>query len=413
MARVLGLEEIEAPLRSAISSCLRRSDEAIVLPRAFRSTESGSFKNVVFKLRSDEGGLDSSIFEANLFDGISAVAVDAAAAKRILADRQSYVKKLAEAIPSELHDAELSVGPALHGDANDRDAQPWIPGFDSTASFLGLFSAEQVKAPSVGSVGISRAHDVFFLVCRAGGGAAVSTFQARLVSGLKSGKTLDEIFDSTGEGSLGGGALKRAAGAGSRNRAMLLAKAASILGIDVDTLNDSASCAEKPQRVTIPAVDVMVNTLRKSGAYWQFTTGCDAAQSTGLCSLNTAMEGLCLFTNAEGSLKISTKNEAGDAIPFATQRVKGPRELLTKAVNEEHPDAEFVNERFDWKEKNVGQTKKIAPPCLWGSHASETYLSSWARELGLAALQTVRLRPECVAIASAEPSKLRAVVKKR
>ena len=54
----------------------------------------------------------------------------------------------------------------------------------------------------------------------------------------------------------------------------------------------------------------------------------------------------------------------------------------------------------------------MTPPSLWGSHAPESYLASWSRELGVAALQALRLRPEAVAIASAEPSKLRAVAKK-
>ena len=50
MARVLGLEEVDSALRSAVSSALRLTDEAIVLPSASRSDESGAFKNVVFKL---------------------------------------------------------------------------------------------------------------------------------------------------------------------------------------------------------------------------------------------------------------------------------------------------------------------------------------------------------------------------
>ena len=410
MARVLGLEDVATELRSAVSSSLRLMDEAIVLPSASRSDESGSFKNVVFKLRGDEAELNPGIFECQLFTGLSAVTVDAADARRILADRKASADKLAKAIPSELADAELAVGPALDGDAQDRDAKPWQCGLDGASSFVGVFSAEQLKPPSLGAVGMSRVHNCYYLVCRAGGGAAVSTFQARLAAALKSGKTLDQIFDA--DGPLGGGALRRAAAAGSRNRAMILAKAGALLGIDVDSLNDSASAEGSPQRVAIPIVDVSANVLRKDGASWQFSTACDSAVSTGLCSLSTATEGLVLFADKEGSLKVSATNEAGDCVPFATPRIKGPRALVMKAAEQCHPDAAFLDERFSWTEKQVGQKAKVTPPSLWGSHAPESYLASWSRELGVAALQPLRLRPEAVAIASAEPSKLRAVAKK-
>ena len=108
MARVLGLEEVDSALRSAVSSALRLTDEAIVLPSASRSDESGSFKNVVFKLRADEPDLNPGVFECQLFTGLSAVAVDAADAKRILSDRKGSAERLAAAIPSELADAELA-----------------------------------------------------------------------------------------------------------------------------------------------------------------------------------------------------------------------------------------------------------------------------------------------------------------
>ena len=410
MARVLGLEEVDSALRSAVSSALRLTDEAIVLPSASRSDESGSFKNVVFKLRGDEPDLNPGVFECQLFTGLSAVAVDAADAKRILSDRKGSADKLAAAIPSELADAELAVGPALDGDAQDRDAKSWTCGLDGPSSFVGLFSAEQLKPPSLGAVGMSRVHDTYFLVCRAGGGAAVSTFQARLTAALKSGKTLDQVFDA--DGPLGGGALRRATAAGSRNRAMILAKAASLLGIDVDSLNDSASAEGAPQRVAIPIVDVSANVLRKDGMFWQFSMCCDSGVSTGLCSLSSATEGLILFADKEASLKTAVNNEAGDCVPFATPRLRGPRALVMRAAEERHPDESFIEERFAWTEKQVGQKQKVVPPSLWGSHAAESYLASWARELGLAGLQPLRLRPEAVAIASAEPSKLRAVAKK-
>lgn len=410
MARVLGLEEVDSALRSAVASSLRLCDEAIVLPSASRSEESGAFKNVVFRLRGDEEQLDPAIFECQLFTGLSAVAVDAADAARILADRRGAADRLAAAIPSELADAELSVGPQLDGDAHDRDAKPWVCGLDGTSSFVGLFSAEQLKPPTLGAVGMSRVHNTYYLVARAGGGAAVSTFQARLTAALKSGKSLDAIFDA--DGPLGGGALRRAAAAGGRNRAMILAQAGRLLGIDLDSLNDSASPEGSPQRVAIPIVDVNVNTLHKDGATWQFSSCLSSDASTGLCSLSAATEGLILFADKEGSLKTSVTNDASSCIPFSTPRLRGPRALVMRASEERHPDAAFLEDRFAWVEKAVGQRAKVVPPSLWGSHASESYLASWARELGLAALQPLRLRPEAVAIASAEPAKLRALAKR-
>ena len=136
---------------------------------------------------------------------------------------------------------------------------------------------------------------------------------------------------------------------------MILAKAGALLGIDIDSLNDSASAEGAPQRVAIPIVDVSANVLRKDGACWQFSTACDSAVSTGLCSLSTATEGLVLFADKEGSLKVSATNEAGDCVPFATPRIKGPRALVMKAAEQRHPDAAFLEERFSWTEKQVGQ----------------------------------------------------------
>ena len=193
---------------------------------------------------------------------------------------------------------------------------------------------------------------------------------------------------------------------------MILAQAGRLLGIDLDSLNDSASAEGSPQRVAIPVVDVNVNTLHKDGATWQFSTCVSSDASTGLCSLSAATEGLILFADKEATLKTSVTNDASNCIPFSTPRLRGPRALVMRASEERHPDAAFLEDRFAWVEKAVGQRAKVVPPSLWGSHASESYLASWARELGLAALQPLRLRPEAVAIASAEPAKLRALAKR-
>ena len=137
-------------------------------------------------------------------------------------------------------------------------------------------------------------------------------------------------------------------------------------------------------------VDVSVNVLRKDGPTWQFSTCCDSGVSTGLCSLSTATEGLILFADKEASLKTAVCNDAGACVPFATPRIKGPRALVMRAAEERHPDAAFIEERFSWTEKQLGQKQKVVPPSLFGSHAPESYLASWARELGLAGLQPLR-----------------------
>ena len=273
-------------------------------------------------------------------------------------------------------------------------------GLDGPSSFIVVLGGA-AQAAFLGAVGMSRVHDTYFLVCGAGD-AAVSTFQARLTAALKSGKTLDQVFAA--DGPLGGGALRRATAAGSRNRAMILAKAASLLGIDVDSLNDSASAEGSPQRVAIPIVDVSANVLRKDGMFWQFSTCCDSGVSTGLCSLSSATEGLILFADREASLKTAVNNEAGDCVPFATPRLRGPRALVMRASEEAHPDARFIEERFAWTEKQVA--KQVVPPSLWGRAAGSTSRAGRASWGGDAAAAPAPA--EAVAILG-ELSKLRAV----
>ena len=131
MARVLGLEEVDTALRSAVSSALRLCDEAIVLPSASRSDESGAFKNVVFKLRGDEENLSPSLFECQLFTGLSAVAVDEADAKRILADRRGAADKLA-AIDTSTKRGEMSL------ESNKIDLMQQQLDFEKTDLFKGV-----------------------------------------------------------------------------------------------------------------------------------------------------------------------------------------------------------------------------------------------------------------------------------
>ena len=214
MARLLGLEEISTSLKHALGSVLRLCDEATVLPSASRSSETGAFKNVAMKLSGSDAGVSPDVFSPAWFSGVTLVAVPAEVAEPLLRDpgkRAAALKRLVAAIPSEMADAEVQVGPELDGDESDRDKAGWVAGFDGPSCTVGLFSARQSRAPEAGMSGMSRAHSAYFLACKAGGGTA-ATFHARLTSALRKGKTLDEALES-GE-QPGPAALRRVAAPG-------------------------------------------------------------------------------------------------------------------------------------------------------------------------------------------------------
>ena len=422
MARLLALEDISSGLRTALASVLRVCDEAVVLPNAGRSQETGAFKNVVCKLAGDEPGVHAELFSPNWFAGVTAVAVPGDMAEPLLRDpakRAAALKRLVAAIPSEMADVELEVGPSLDGDTTDRDVAGWSAGFDGTSCTIGLFSARQQRAPEVGAAGMNRAHAAYFLVCKAGGGTAAATFHARLTAALRKGRTLNDAFDAQGD--VGPQALRRVAMAAQRNRARLLVLAAEAIGFHaIDTLADNASAPSAPQRAAIPTLDASYNVLRKlndARGTWQYSAGCvDAVVSQGLITASNVAEGFVAFTGANDQFKIALRNDAASCLPFSTLRLKSSRELVQLAADacktgRGHPDHEFVRERFGWKSKPLGQPRELEPPALYGSHAPETFLASWSRELGVAALKTVRMAPEIVCISAIEPAKLRAAVR--
>lgn len=428
MARVLGLEEIPHELRGALSATLRVCDEAIVLPCASRSVESGAFKNVVLRLSGCDTDVNTDIFSPAWFTGVSAVVVPKEVAEPLMRDapkRKEALKKLAANIASEMADSEIQVGPKLDGDENDRDVEGWVCGFDSSSCCVGLYSARQSRAPEAGLTGMNRAHNAYYLVCKAGGGVAAQTFHSRLMTSLKAGKTLDECFSETG--SPGAQALRRVTTAGQRNRARMLEVASKAIGFyTMDTIGDNASSPSAPYRGAIPTIDVSYNTLRMvEGAgrsLWQYSAGCiDAQLGNGLITSSNAAEGFIAFTTMTDEFRIPLRNEAHNCLPFVTPRIALARDLATKAAEAHkkayqrseaaHPDNEFVKERFTWKSKDVGSIVDIEPPCLWGSHQSEGFLANWARELGVAQCKAIRMAPEVVCIGAMEPAKLRAAAK--
>lgn len=432
MARILGLEDIPVPLRSALHNCLRVCDEAVVLPSACRSAESGAFKNVVFRLSGTDSELGSDIFSPNWFSGISVVAVPADIAETLMrnpAKRAAALKKMAESVASEMADSDVQVGPDLDGDETDRDKKGWTPGFDSSSCCVGLYSARQSRAPDTMTDGMNRMCSAYYLVAKAGGGVAAQTFHSRLVAALSAGKTLDECFQEGG--SPGRQALRRVGLAAARNRQRILAVAAQCMGFaTLDTISDNAAAPSAPHRGCIPSIDVTYNAIRHVDgtprSTWQYSAGCmDAHLSQGLMTSSNVAEGFVAFTSTTDEFRLNLRNEAHDTLPFVTPRLKTTRDLATQAADAHktatargvaaHPDAEFIKEHFIWKSwqgKGIATAVDIEPPALWGSHKSEAFLSNWARELGVSACKVIRMAPVAVCVAAMEPAKLRAAVKR-
>eukprot|EP00966_Prymnesium_polylepis_P099115 2295394-Prymnesium_polylepis.1 len=197
MSKILSLEDCPVSLRNSILRVLRETDEVILLPQSERSVESSTYKNAVFRLSANTPGLNPDIFSCNWFAGVTCVQLDDRDVEPLLADKArcaSALQKLAAAIPSEVASSDVTVGPQLDADGNDRDKTDWVAGFDSTACCVGLYVSEHSKPPDVGARGMNRVHRESFLICRAGGGLAAAQFHTRLVSSLRRGKTLEQAL---------------------------------------------------------------------------------------------------------------------------------------------------------------------------------------------------------------------------
>lgn len=432
MARVLAVSEQEVPpqLRTSLLSQLRVYDDVRILPGAHRSPESGAFKNVTMRLSGTETGLSGDLFSANWFMGVSVLEVPGNVARPLLenpAKRASALRKLAEAVPSELADASVEVGPTLDGDADDKDTRAWVAGFDSPGCCVGLYSAQQTKAPGDGAVsGMNRVHHTYYLVVKAGGGVAAQTFHARLCAALTQGKSLDDALEAGDEP--GAQALRRVAMAAQRNRGRILIEAAKAIGFHaLDTLSDQASPEGQVYRQAVTPVNAVINVLRKielnaSGqSVWQYSAGCvDTQFSAGVVTATNAQQGFILFTTQSGDLRVpQVKNELYDTVPFASERLLCNRDAVMHAAAEHkkarekgtaaHPDSEWVRQRFAWSAKDLGLD--LEPAVLWGAFKEESWIGSWGREIGVAGLRAVALTPEVVTIAAVEAPKLRAAAK--
>ena len=422
MARLLALDECSVSLRNALLSTLRQGhDEGLLLPQSCASVESGAYKNVVFRLAGDVPNVPVSVFSADLFTGLSAVRLtdaDEVNMQRILDEptkRAEMLSKLTSAIPSELADPNVQIGPELDGDEFERDLEgsEWTAGFDGSSSFIGVFSCQNSHAPDVGAVGRDRVHDELFLVCRAGGGVARDAFHSRLVAALsQAGATLDGVLSEGGV--VGAASLRRVASASVRNRHRLLFRAAEILGLNLPSVGDQAS--RNRFRGVVADIDVSVNTLRQiddaSRSTWQYSAGVDGASSTGLISMSNAADGLLLFLNPGAEKgKISLKSsESWGSIPFSTQRLVAERAMVDRLLSEKcvNSDAEWLKKRFSWRNRVFGEDQtEVFPFCFHGSHETESFSKSFSRELGLVHYNTVRLRPELVSCGGVNSGKLR------
>jgi len=430
MAMIRGLdEEGSAVVRGQLAQLLRVYDDAIILPQGHKSVESGGFKNVAMKLDGNECDLLADIFSPNWWAGVSVLSVPASVAEPLLKDarrRADVLQKLMVAIPSEMEGSDVQVGPELDGDEQDRDTKPWTAGFDSPGCCVGLYSAQQSRAPDAGMTGMHRIHNAYFLVCKAGAGLAGQTFHSRLVAALAKGQSLDECLKAGS--SPGPQGLRRVGLAAERNRGRILEVAAKAIGFHaVDTIGDNASPLTSPYRMAITQLNVHTNVLREmrdphGRMVWQYAAGCvDGAASQGLVVSSNPQEGFVLFTDSNGGYKVNLRNPAYNCLPFGSLRIASNRDTVMKAAEahkgafhsgeEAHPDAVWVRERFAWKHKPGTTATNLEPPTLWGTYASEEFVTAFGRELGLAACRVVRLQPELVAIAGTEAAKLRAAAR--
>ena len=422
MARLLTIDACTVQLRNALLASLRPEDEGLLLPQASQSIESGVFKNCTFRLSGDTANVNASVFSPDWFSGLSIVQLkgeDVALVEKAMdneSTRRDMLKRLVDAIPSEISDPELQVGPPLDCDDLERDKQDteWQFGLDTSSSFVGLFSAEHSRPPELGKSGMNRVHREYFLVCKAGAGVAASTFHSRLIAASSKGGSLDSIFSEVG--ALGSQALRRLSNSATRNRHRILLEAKEALGLQcVESVGDQAS--RNKYRGAVVEVDVVVNSLRRldesAKSTWQYCSGIDGGISKGLAALSNASDGVALFLHASGDKRISLKNDTWASMPFSTRRLVSGRDMVSAVTDAKnaHVDDVWIRKRFGWKNRTFHSSQTdVIPFTLWGSHATEKFTKTFARELGISDLNAVRLRPEMVCVAGVESGKLRALV---
>jgi len=430
MARIFAVDDVPKVLKDSLAKALRPEDEAVMLPSADLDTTSGKYENIVFRFDGTEKDVPHTVFSPAWGTGVSAIKVHGVWVDRILADpqhRQKCLAKLRELIDSQTADPDTVVGPHLDGDENDRDLKEWTAGFDGPACFVGLYSAEHSCAPEQNVRGRDRCHSTSFLVVKAGAGQAADQFHSRFMTALKTGASLSDVFAEGDPNSLAA-PLRRVTRAGSRNRSRILMLASEALGAPmIDSVPDQSSCGR--YRAAVTAVDVGVNVLRKveerkESKQFQYSTGVDATVSQGLLAMSNLADGVVLFLSENGDVRQTLRNEAHSSLPFSSPRLVSDRDLTAAVVKEykaaakqgngshANVDHAFIRDRFTWKNRQFAPTDAdIEPLALWGSHDREGFFAKFARELGVAKCQVVRLRPMCVCVAGMDGGKLRAALR--
>ena len=415
-------------LKKYLTGVLRQGDEAVLLPDAAMSCESGEVKRVCVLLDGSLPNVPTDLFSKNWYTGVSVVAVSSKTALGLLSNaetRKEAVSRLKAAVNSEVHDSEFSAGAELECSGGS-DTKEWSPGFDGPGCCVGLYSALHSIRPSgaAATEGMQRPTEQLFLVAKAGAGACGQTFHARLLSALRQGATLSDALSD--HGSPGAEAKTRVSMASKRNRRRLLAIAAEALGLtDVNTVSDFMAVSGSPYMLAVPDYEVESNTLEQcesvggaEGA-WAYGAGCiDSTRSKGMIVCKNVADGFSILREREEGSAVAI-NRLYNFIPFGTRRVLRNRDAIAQAVQQHlrdpenpHPDQRWLDERFGWKSKQLGEkSQRIAPPTLWGSHGSECILGPHAKELGIAHLLTISLKPEAVCLAGVEVGKLRTAMK--
>ena len=193
----------------------------------------------------------------------------------------------------------------------------------------------------------------------------------------------------------------------------------------IDSVPDQSSCGR--YRAAVTAVDVGVNVLRKveerkESKQFQYSTGVDATVSQGLLAMSNLSDGVVLFLSENGEVRQTLRNEAYSSLPFSSPRLVSDRDLTAAVVKEykaaakrgeqANLDHAFLRDRFTWKNRQFSPTTPTSSRSRSGARTTASAsFAKFARELGVAKCQVVRLRPMCVCVAGMEGGKLRAALR--
>jgi len=421
-------------LRTELNRELRACDIAFLLPGCNASKQSSDLKNIVIGLDAHAENPPVHLFSSNWGHGVSAIRLPTETVEPMLATeerRKQLLNIMANAIPNELSDTRVHVGPKLQSNKHrDSDGDNWLMGFDGENCSCGVYSATELQSITGNRKnGMTRPVRSYFLVVKAGGGLAAQQFHAELSGLCTRGVCLHQL-DQDHQLEL---KMKRVVNAGRRNRAAILAKVANLIGLgtQIDTLVDHAAATDVPaMQLAILLVDAVTNTLAKTERddsremEWRYYAGSVSpqySQSSMLCS-NVSEGYVAFLTTRDSSESIQVRNEAGGALPFSSARLCKTSECLERAVHarmtgELHPESEWVTSHFSWHRptlRRIGHLSKQAQECihntepavLWGSHEPIEY-ARWLRSLGADETSSVRLYPAIVVLAGNESSMLR------